>query len=63
MKKLIFIFAILLSQFADAQNTIWRKMRIAPTLVENYESDKANKKINARYAKIICKKLNIYYII
>ncbi|HBT94118.1 MAG TPA: hypothetical protein DEB23_07680, partial [Chitinophagaceae bacterium] len=45
MKKLIFIFAILVSQFAYAQNIVWRKMRIAPTLVENYESDKANKKI------------------
>jgi len=45
MKKLIFILAILVSQFANAQNTVWRKMRIAPTLVENYESDKANKKL------------------
>ena len=45
MKKLIFIFAILVSQFANAQNTVWRKIRIAPTLVENYESDKANKKV------------------
>ncbi|MEY4057471.1 MAG: hypothetical protein EBU05_02375 [Chitinophagia bacterium] len=45
MKKLIFILAILVSQFVNAQNTVWRKMRIAPTLVENYESDKANKKL------------------
>jgi len=45
MKKLIFILAVLVSQFANAQNTVWRKMRIAPTLVENYESDKANKKL------------------
>jgi hypothetical protein len=45
MKKLIFILAILVSQFVNAQKTVWRKMRIAPTLVENYESDKANKKL------------------
>jgi len=45
MKKLIFILAILVTQFVNAQNIVWRKMRIAPTLVENYESDKANKKI------------------
>lgn len=45
MKKLFFILTILLCQFADAQNTVWRKVRIAPTLVENYESDKENKKL------------------
>lgn len=45
MKKLIFVLAILVSQYTDAQNIVWRKMRIAPTLVENYESDKSNKKL------------------
>ena len=45
MKKLFIFLAILISQYSEAQNIVWRKMRIAPTLVENYESDKANKKI------------------
>ena len=45
MKKLIFILTIFLCAFANAQNTVWRKVRIAPTLVENYESDKVNKKL------------------
>lgn len=45
MKKIFFILTIFLCQFANAQNTVWRKVRIAPTLVENYESDKENKKL------------------
>ena len=45
MKKVLFFLAILMSQYTDAQSIVWRKMRIAPTLVENYESDKANKKV------------------
>ena len=45
MKKLFIFLAILISQYSEAQNIVWRKMRIAPTLVENYESDKQNKKI------------------
>jgi hypothetical protein len=46
MKKLFIFLAILISQYSEAQNIVWRKMRIAPTLVENYESDKANKNIS-----------------
>ncbi|MCX6332383.1 MAG: hypothetical protein NTZ82_07075 [Bacteroidetes bacterium] len=44
-KTIVFFITLLFCQFLNAQNLVWRKMRVAHTLVENYETDKNNKKL------------------